>query len=188
MPNIIEVIHALRSPRLSLVVFVFCASLLFAPFEEIGMTRPDFTNDYEIYIITALLLSTSFLLVEALSAARQAVMRLFRIRQRKKWVEETFYQLNVEELCVLWSMTQSGTRTIKGSSSNALMLSLRQKKCLHYISGFQHMNQLHHEMPRDIYEIVRERGYDRMPDDFKNSVRFHDEVEKILVHATDPWS
>jgi hypothetical protein len=135
-----------------------------------------------------LFLSAAILAVEILSKAWWLATRPYYAWKHKQMVEEAFLSLNLQELCVLWAMTQSGVRTIKGSSSNHLMLSLREKGCLRLISGIQSLNQMHHSMPDDIFKVVAERGYDRMPDDFKNSVRFQDEVRNILHEATDRWS
>ena len=56
------------------------------------------------------------------------------------------------------------------------------------MSGIQSANQLHHAMPDDIFQIVSQRGLDRMPDEFKNSARFDEEVRDIVLAATDRWS
>jgi hypothetical protein len=188
MPDLSALLAPLKSPKAALAVFLFSAALLFAPFDWLGLTRPTFTIEYESFFVIVLFLSAAILAVEVLSKGWQLVLRAYYTWKRKKWAEETFLSLNLEELCVLWMMTQSGTKVIKGSSSNHLMLSLRQKRCLHVVPGVQSLNQLHHAMPDEIYKIVAERGYDRMPHDFKNSVRFNDEVLGIVQEATNPWS
>lgn len=188
MPDLSALLAPLKSPRTALAAFLFAASLLFAPFDWLGIKRPAFTTEYESFFVVILFLSAAILAVEILSTARRLAMRPYYARKRKQMVEETFLSLNLEELCVLWAMTQAGVRTIKGASSNPVMLSLREKGCLRLMSGLQSFNQLHHAMPDDIFKIVSERGYDRMPDDFKKSVRFEDEVRNILHAATDPWS
>lgn len=188
MPDLSALLAPLKSPKAALAVFLFSASLLFAPFDRLGITRPAFTTEYESFFVVILFLSAAILVVEILTKAWRLAMRPYYAMKRKQMVEEVFLSLNLEELCVLWAMTQSGMRTIKGASSNPLMLSLREKGCLRLMSGFQSFNQLHHSMPDDIFKIVAERGYDRMPDDFKKSVRFDDEVRNIVQAATDPWS
>ncbi|EAV40524.1 hypothetical protein SIAM614_21592 [Stappia aggregata IAM 12614] len=188
MPDLSALLAPLKSPKAALAVFIFSAALLFAPFDRLGLTRPAFTTEYESFFVIILFLSAAILVVELLSKGWRLALRLYYARKRKKRVEETFLSLNLQELCVLWAMTRSGTKTIKGSFSNHLMLSLRQKGCLHLVSGLQSANQLHHAMPDDVFKIVSERGYDRMPDDFKNSVRFEDEVRNIVQAATDPSS
>lgn len=188
MPDLSALLGTLKSPKTALAVFLFSAALLFAPFDHLGLNRPAFTTEYESLFVIALFLSAAILAVEVLSKGWRLALRPYYARKRKKWVEETFLSLNLHELVVLWAMTQSGTKTIKGSSSNHLMLSLRQKGCLHLIPGFQSPSQLHHAMPDDVFNIVSERGFDRMPDDFKNSVRFDDEVRDIVEAATDRWS
>jgi hypothetical protein len=188
MPDLSALLVPLKSPKTALAVFLFSAALLFAPFERLGLARPAFTTEYESFFVIILFLSAAMLAVEILSNGWRLALRPYYATRRKKWVDEAFLALNIQELCVLWAMTQSGTKTIKGSSSNHVMLSLRQKGCLHLISGIQSANQLHHAMPDDIFKIVAKRGYDRMPDEFKNSVRFDDEVRNIVHAATDPWS
>lgn len=188
MPDLSALLAPFKSPKTALAVFLFSAALLFAPFDRLGLTRPAFTTEYESFFVIILFLSAALLAVEVLVQLWRLAMRPLYARRRKKWVEETFLSLNLQELCVLWAMTQSGMKTIKGSSSNHLMLSLRQKGCLRLMSGLQSYNQLHHEMPDDIFKIVAERGLDRMPDEFKNSTRFDDEVRNIVHQATDMWS
>lgn len=188
MPDLSALLSPLKSPKTALAVFLFSAALLFAPFDRLGLARPAFTTEYETFIVVTLFLSAAILTVEVLSWVFRQAKRPYRAWKRKKWVEKTFLSLNLQELCVLWAMTQSGTRTIQGSATNHLMLSLREKGCLYLVSGFQTVNQLHHVMPDDIFDVVAQRGFDRMPDDFKNSVRFDDEVRSILHQATDRWS
>jgi len=45
-------------------------------------------------------------------------------------------------------------------------------------------------MPDALYDLVAERGYERMPDDFRNSVRFEDEVRERVQRSIDwrSWS
>ena len=188
MPDLSALLSSLKSPKTALAVFLFSAALLFAPFDRLGLARPAFTTDYQSFIIVILFLSAAILAVEILGFIWRQTKRPYYSWKRRRWVNETFLSLNLEELCVLWAMTQAGTKTIKGSSSNELMLSLRQKGCLHIVSGIQTVNQLHHAMPDEIYKIVSEKGFGRMPDNFKNSVRFEDEVQSILSAATDRWS
>lgn len=188
MPDLSALLSTLKSPKTALAVFLFSAALIFAPFDSIGVKRPAFTNEYEGFIAVVLLLSAAILSVEILSATWRIAKHPYYKWKRKRQVAEIFLSLNLEELCVLWSMTQSGIKTIKGSSSNYLMLSLRQKGCLYLISGIQTANQLHHVMHDDIFKIVAEKGFDRIPDDFKNSARFQDEVQNILSAATNRWS
>lgn len=188
MPDLSALLSPLKSPKTAFAVFLFSAALLFAPFDLVGLERPAFTTEYESFIVVVLFLSAAILSVEILSAGWRLARRPYYTWKRKQRVDETFLSLNLEELCVLWAMTQSGTRTIKGSSSNYIMLSLRQKGCLHLVSGIQTANQLHHAMPDDIFRIVSEKGLERMPVEFKNSARFEDEVRNIIAAATDPWS
>lgn len=188
MPNLSALLAALKSPKAALAVFLFSAAFFFAPFDRLDLTHPAFTAEYESFFFIILLLSAAILAVEVLSKGWRLALRLYYARKRKKRVEETFLSLNVQELCVLWAMTQSSIKTIQGSSTNLLMLSLRQKGCLRLVSGIQFANQLHHEMPDEIFKIVTERGYNRIPDNIKNSDRFEDEVRSILQAATDPSS
>jgi len=188
MPDLSALLSPLKSPKTALAVFLFSAALLYAPFDRIGLIRPAFTTEYESFIVVVLFLSAAILAVEILSVAWRVTKRPYYKWKRKRRVEEIFLSLNIEELCVLWAMTQSGTKTIKGSSSNSIMLSLREKGCLYLLSGIQAANQLHHAVPDDIFKVVSERGFARMPDDFKNSARFEDEVKNIVGAATDRWS
>lgn len=188
LPDFPALLASLKSPKVALAIFLFAAALLFAPFDWLGINRPAFTTEYESLFVVILFLSAAILVVEILSKTWRFVKRPYYTRKRKQAVEETFLSLNLNELCVLWVMTQSGERTIMGGSSNPIMLSLRQKGCLRLMSGIQSMNQLHHAMPEDIFKIVAERGYERMPDDFKNSTRFEDDVQNIFRSAIDPWS
>lgn len=188
MPDLSALLSPLKSIKTALAVFLFSAALLFAPFDDLGLKRPSFTTDYESYFVAVFFLSAAILAVELLSSLWRLAKRPYYMRKRRQWVERTFLSLNLEELCVLWAMTRSGTKTIKGSSSNYLLLSLRQKGCLNLMPGIQTFNQLHHAMPDDIFEIVSERGLARMPDDFTRSTGFEDRVHEILLEATDRWS
>lgn len=188
MPDFSALLSPLKSPKTALAVFLFSAALLFAPFDLLGLTRPAFTTEYEAFIVVALFLSTAILAVEILSGTWGLLKRPYYRWKRKQSVEEIFLSLNLQELCVLWAMTQSGIRTIKGSSSNDIMLSLRQKGCLFIVPGLQVANQMHHAMPDDIFKIVSEKGLSRMPDDFTKSARFEDEIRSIVSVATDRWS
>lgn len=188
MPDFSTLISSLKSPRTSLAVFLFSAGLLYAPFEALGITRPNFTVEYESIFVVLLFLAGAILIVEFLVFLGRIIKKPYLIWKRRATVEKIFLSLNLAELCVLWAMTQSGTKTIKGSSSNHTMLSLRQKGCLHITSGIQYLNQLHHEMPDDLYQIVAKRGYERMPDDFKEAASFQDDVRNYVDMATDRWS
>lgn len=185
MPDLSALLALLKSPKIALAVFLFSAALLFAPFESMGLKRPAFTTEYESLFVVILFLSAALLGVEILSKAWRFIQKPIRTRKRKLFVENVFLSLNLEELCVLWAMTQGGTKIIKGCYDNQIMISLRQKRCLGIMLGPQSYVEAHHYMPDDIFDIVKERGYDRMPDEFKNSVRFEDEVREIVHRATD---
>ncbi len=188
MPDLSALLAALKSPKTTLAAFLFSAALLFVPFESLGLTRPAFTSEYEGFFVIVLFLSAAMLTVNFLTGLWYVAKLPYNAYKRRLRTIETFCSLNLQELCVLWAMTQIGTKTIKGSSSNHIMLSLRQKGCLRLISGLQYANQLHHEMPDEIYSIVQERGLDRMPEEFKNSPRFEDEVRNAYEEACDRWS
>lgn len=44
MPDLSALLSPLKSPKTALAVFMFSAALLFAPFERLGLKRPDFTT------------------------------------------------------------------------------------------------------------------------------------------------
>ena len=185
MEFITHFFQALRSPRTALVLFLFSGALLFVPTESLGIPQPQFAEDYQTQILIVFFLSCSILALELGDLFLTLLGAPFRAKARKKQVEQTFLSLNLNELCVLWVMTQSGTKTIKGDYTNHVMISLRQKGALGLIMGYQNLGEAHHYMPDDLYDIVRDRGYSRFPDEFKNSTRFEDEVREIVFRSTD---
>lgn len=186
---ITQFFQALKSPKTALVLFLFSGALLFVPIERLGLKQPEFTDVYQSQILLVFFLASSILILEALLWTFYLVRAPFRRRIRKKayeeGIEKVFYSLNLDELCVLWAMTQSGTKTIKGDYNNHVMVSLRQKSALGIIPGVQSLNEAHHFMPDALYDLVSERGYERIPEDFRNSVRFEDEVREIVRRSTD---
>lgn len=185
MDLVIHFFQALKSPRTALVLALFSGALLFFPFEEIGLDKPKFTAEYQTQILLVFVFALAILALEAFELLLALAGAPFRARARRKQTEETFYSLNLNELCVLWVMTQTGTKTIKGDYTNPVMISLRQKNCLGILAGYQNLGGAHHYMPDALYDLVKERGYERFPDDFKNSSRFQDEVREIVYRATD---
>jgi len=190
MEFITQFFQALKSPKTALVLFLFSGALLFVPISRFGLEPPDFTDAYQTQILVVFYLASAILILEIVTWAISLVRAPFKRRAREKAyqerVEKTFYSLNLNELCVLWAMTQGGTKTIKASYDNHVMVSLRQKKALGLITGVQSLHEAHHFMPDALYDLVVERGYERMPEDFRNSVRFEDEVREI-VHRSTHW-
>jgi hypothetical protein len=182
---ITQFFQALKSPRTALVLLLFSGALLFFPVEKLGLEQPEFTAEYQAQILVVFFLAVAVLALEIASFFLDLIGAPFRARARQKRTEETFYSLNLEELCVLWVMTQSGTKTIKGDYTKHVMISLRQKDALGLVMGYQNLGEAHHFMPDTLYDLVAERGYDRFPDEFKNSVRFEDEVREIVRRSTD---
>lgn len=185
MEFITQFFQALKSPRTALVLLLFSGALLFFPVEKLGLEQPEFTAEYQTQILVVFFLAGAILALEIGSIVLSLIGAPFRARARRKRIEETFYSLNLDELCVLWAMTRSGTKTIKGDYTNHVMISLRQKGALGLVMGYQSLGEAHHFMPDALYDLVVERGYDRFPDDFKNSVRFEDEVREIVHRSTD---
>ncbi len=190
MEFITQFFQALKSPKTALVLFLFSGALLFVPLESLGLAQPEFTAEYQTQIVVVFFLAAAILTLEIGSLALKLITAPFRARARRQRTKETFYSLNLEELCVLWVMTQSGTKTIKGDYTNHVMISLRQKNALGLIMGYQTMGEAHHFMPQELFDLVAKHGYGRFPDDFKNSVRFEDEVREIVRRSTDwrSWS
>jgi hypothetical protein len=188
MFDLSSILSSLKSPKTALAVFIFSAALLFAPFDQLGIARPAFTTEYESLIVITLFLSSAVITVEFLALAWNTIRRPYYAWRRQQSVLNIFFSLNLEEICLLWAMTQLGTKTIKGSSSNYIMLSLRQKGCLYLVPGIQSANQLHHAMYDDIYKVVSEKGFGRIPDEFKYSSNFQESVRAIVESATDRWS
>ena len=185
MPDFSAYLTLIKSPRTSFVVFLFCMSILFAPYERVGLKRPALTEEYEIIFVVTLFLSFAVMAMELLVVATRVFKRHFRARKRRQFVETTFLSLNLHELCVLWAMTQASTKTITGSNDSPVMVSLRQKKCLDLIPGPHTYTKMHHYMPDDIYNIVSQRGYEHMPEEFRKSERFDEKVDEIVRSATD---
>ncbi|KIC08851.1 hypothetical protein RA19_18515 [Leisingera sp. ANG-M1] len=194
MEFITQFFHALKSPKTALVLFLFSGALLFVPIDRLGLDRPEFTSEYQTQILLVFFLASAILILELVTWAVSTIRSPFQRRAREKayqeLIEKVFYSLNLDELCVLWAMTQAGTKTIKASYDNHVMVSLRQKKALGIITGVQSLHEMHHYMPDALYDLVAERGFERMPEDFRNSVRFEDEVREIVHRSTDwrTWS
>ncbi|KJZ18976.1 super-infection exclusion protein B [Loktanella sp. S4079] len=190
MEFITQFFQALKSPKTALVLFLFSGALLFVPVKRLGLSQPEFTDVYQTQILVVFFLASAILILEILTWAVSMILSPFQRRAREKAyresIEKTFYSLNLDELCVLWAMTQGGTKTIKASYDNHVMVSLRQKNALGLITGVQSLHEAHHFMPDALYDLVLERGYERMPEDFRNSVRFEDEVRE-RVHRSIDW-
>lgn len=177
--------QALKSPRTALVLAIFSGALLFFPFDSIGLIQPKFTKEYQAQILIIFIFSLAILVSVFIEIFLMLMGTPFRAKATKKQAEDGFYSLNLEELCVLWVMTQNGTKVIKGDYANPVMISLRQKQCLGMLTGPQNLNEAHHYMPDAVYDLVKERGYERFPEDFKNSMKFEDEVREIVHRSTD---
>jgi len=190
MEFITQFLQALKSPKTALVLFLFSGALLFVPIERLGLEQPEFTDAYQTQILLVFFLASSILILEIVTWAVSTIRAPFRRRAREKAyqenIEKTFYSLNLDELCVLWAMTQGGTKTIKASYDNHVMVSLRQKNALGLIAGVQTLHEAHHFMPDALYDLVVERGYEHIPEDFRYSVRFEDEVRE-RVHRSIDW-
>jgi hypothetical protein len=188
MEFITQFFLALKSPKTALVLFLFSGALLFFPTDKLGLEQPEFTEAYQTQILLVFFLATAVLILEivtwVISAIRAPFRRWAREKSDKKGIEKVFHSLNLHELCVLWAMTQNGTKVIKGNYNNHVMVSLRQKRALGIITGVQHLNEAHHFMPDALYELVSEGGYDFMPKDFRDSGQFEDEVRDIVHRST----
>ncbi|UWQ75805.1 superinfection exclusion B family protein [Leisingera sp. M658] len=190
MEFITQFFQALKSPKTALVLFLFSGALLFIPIDRLGLKQPEFTDAYQTQILLVFFLSSAVLILEMAIWTVSTISAPFQRRAREKAyqenIEKTFYSLNLDELCVLWAMTQGGSKTIKASYDNHVMVSLRQKNALGLMTGFQSLHEAHHYMPDALFELVAERGYERMPAEFRNSVRFEDEVRE-RVHRSIDW-
>ncbi|SDQ73345.1 super-infection exclusion protein B [Pseudovibrio sp. Tun.PSC04-5.I4] len=191
MEFITHFFQALKSPKTALVLFLFSGALLFFPIDQLGLEKPEFTDAYQTQILLVFFLASAILILEIITWMVSTARAPFRKRAREKAyqesIEKVFFSLNLSELCVLWVMTQSGTKTIKASYDNHVMVSLRQKNALGLLPGPQSLFEAHHYMPDALYDLVAERGYQRMPEDFKNSAQFEDEVREI-VHRSTSWN
>ncbi len=189
MEFITQFFQALKSPKTATVLFLFTGALLFAPLEKAGLEKPEFTSDYQTQILLVFLLASAILTLEIsivlFHLVRRFITAPFRAKAQRKHWREVFVSLNLQELCVLWVMTQSGMKSIKGDYSKTVMISLRQKGALGLMGGTYASHEAHHFMPDPLYEIVAKEGYERFPDDFKNSPRFEDEVKKIHHNSTN---
>jgi hypothetical protein len=91
MPDLSALLSSLKSPKIALVVFLFSATLLFAPFDHLGLTRPAFTTEYESFLVVILFLSAAILAVEILLTAWRVAMRSYYAIKRRQWVKEVFF-------------------------------------------------------------------------------------------------
>jgi hypothetical protein len=177
-------LSTIKSPRLAAVVFLLTAALLFFPFGMLGLEKPSLSEEYQTQILILLLLSAAMLLVEIIIQLCSVIRSIGRRLRRPREVDEIFTSLNLEEICVLWAMVQMGTKTIKGAYDNPVMISLRHKGALGLIAGPQSLTEVHHFMPSDVYAKVARDGFERMPKEFRDSPRFHDEVREIMRKST----
>jgi len=180
------ILDAVRSPKLAAVFLIVSASLLFLPEQFAGIEKPAFTAEYQTHILLVFLLSSAVLAVEILGMALIIILLPFERRREQRKVDETFYSLNLPELCVMFAMTQMGTRTIKGSYDNPVMISLREKGCLTPIPGPQGLLDMHHRAYPRIWDKVKAEGFGRFPKEFRESSNFEDEVERFL-HSSTTW-
>ncbi|WP_424983877.1 super-infection exclusion protein B [Maritalea sp. S77] len=189
MEFITQFFQALKSPKTAFVLFLFSGALLFVPIDRLGLEQPEFTDTYQTQILLVFYLSSAILVLEIVIWAVLTIRAPFQRRAKEKAyherIEKIFYSLNLEELCVLWVMTQHGTKTIKADYNNHVMVSLRQKDALDLLPGPHNVNEAHHYMSDALYELVAELGYERMPEDFRNSATFEDDVREIVRRSTD---
>ena len=82
-------------------------------------------------------------------------------------------------------MVRCGMRTIKGAYDNPIMLSMLYKGALHVVPGLASYSKFPHQMPADLFEMVQQEGSSRFPVDFRDSIRFEDEVREMVRRATD---
>ena len=185
MDVLIAILNFLKSPKASAVVVVFCGLVLFVPYDWLNISRPAFVDNYEAMVTTVLFVSMAVLFVEAMLYLGH-IVRLPGIRRRRAArFKEIFLSLNLDELCVLYAMVKSGTKIIKGKYDNHAMLSLTQKGALTMAGGVYSTFGYPHIIPDDLFEIVRESGFERFPLEFRNSTTFEDEVRERLVRATN---
>ncbi|KPD10251.1 super-infection exclusion protein B [Phaeobacter sp. 11ANDIMAR09] len=189
MEFITQFFQALKSPKMAFVLLLFTGALLFAPIDQLGLQQPEFTDAYQTQILLVFFFALAVTILEIVVWTGSAIRTSHKRRSRQKAyeadIEEIFLSLNLEELCVLWAMTEDGTKSIQGAHDNRVMVSLRQKKALGLIPGVHTLHSTHHYMPDALYDLVKMRGYERMPKDFTNSVRFEDEIKDIIHKSTD---
>jgi hypothetical protein len=188
MEFITHFFQALKSPKTAVVLFLFSGAILFIPIEKLGLIQPKFTDAYQTQILLVFYLTSAIIILEIMIWAFSTISAPFQRRAREKYynelIEKTFYSLNLNELCVLWAMTQGGTKSIKADYNNHLMVSLRQKNALDLIQGINTLSEAHHYMPDALYDLVAQRGHERMPEGFRNSPQFEDEVREIVYRST----
>jgi hypothetical protein len=184
MDVLISILGVLKSPRTSVIVTIFCLLALFAPYDALQLSRSAFVENYQAIITTCLFLALSVLALEAAGwiwkLARLPIVKMKRIKR----VNEIFQSLNLDELCVLYVMTQMGTKVIKGSFDNHAMISLRQKGALFAQNGTFMITEWPHVIPSDLFEMVAEQADTRFPPDFRQSPRFEDEVRNRFERST----
>lgn len=129
MEFITQFFQALKSPKTALVLFLFSGALLFVPIERFGLEQHEFTDAYQTQILVVVFLASEILILEIVTWTVSTIRAPFRRRAREKAyqekIENILYSLNLDELCVLWAMTQGGAKTIKASYDNHVMVSLR---------------------------------------------------------------
>ncbi|QQA45106.1 super-infection exclusion protein B [Pelagovum pacificum] len=174
---------------MAFVVFVCSAALIFIPFDRLGVDKPIFAENYESQIVIAAIASAAVLSLELVSTIWRIIQwpyQRFRAKQaRKKSSEKAFYSLNLNELCVCWAMTQQGVETVLAYYNSPVIVSMRHKGALRAVPGMGSLTELPHAMPEELYNLVKERGLSRFPDDFRNSPRFEDEVRRMYHDAID---
>lgn len=177
--------QAIKSPRNAFIMLFFSGAFLFFPFEKVGIDRPKFTEEYETHILLLFVFAASIIALELALKVWQILGAPFRAKQRRRKAWEAFNSINLNELCVLWDMSRKGMQTIRGDFTNPIMVSLRHKGCLFPISGPQNLSKAPHGMPLELYNIVRQHGYNAFSMEFRESPRFEDEVRRMVNEATD---
>lgn len=191
MEPISQLLSIIKSPKTALVLFVFGCSLLYMPFEKVGLEQPEFTNEYRVHLTVLTLLAAAFLAVELSNKIASILMIPFRRRRRKKKVEELFFSLNLNELCVLWNAVQDGSVIVNGDMSKPTISSLQQKGAIVAIGGVQNALEANYRIPNDVFEIVKELGLDRFPDDWRQAKDFDKRVRDRsfdVINWRDRWN
>ncbi len=178
-----DIAGLLKDVRLSLFLMIAACLMLYLPFDTLDLNRPAIIDTQKDVITIVGILASANLAMHFLHFLWRKVQDIRCKRNRKTNISKVFYDLNFDELCVLYYCTQAGIRAFKAAPNSVIIMSLKAKGCIHHVQGIQSALEMHFGIFDDIYEIVRKDGQERFPKDFLEQFDWKEEVSETFHNA-----
>ena len=183
-----QISAAIRDVRLSIFLIASATFLLYFPYEWLNewlnLVRPSIVSENTDTVVIILILSLANSILHILQYAWILLVRLNHKRKRNAHVTNVFADLNLQEMVVLLYCAKVGVRTFKASPDSVVVMSLKNKKCIAHIPGYQNMAQMHFRIYDDIYQLVRECGEKRLPQEYLARHDYPEQLKEDFEKAT----